>query len=223
MPVLKELRCIRAKVPLPWSIRNIEHIIVHSFFHCQRYSMMTSLRLRIVLNRLLDVVLSLQCPCKMKTSIHILTLRSLLQSSCHVPLHDHQSHDASWVLSLLVRSQSWVYFRLGFKVGPPPFVDLGVCLGLHELHELFKLAVLSEHSGDFYSMGVGFDEVGDCFVVHLLLLVMLGKLIVDVLDVDHVLFLGKFDGFVPVSLGTEHFCEKVVSFAFLVVVSSIIH
>ena len=72
-------------------------------------------------------------------------------------------------------------------------------------------------------MGVGFDEVGDCLVVHLLLLVMLGKLIVDVLDVDHVLFLGKLDGFVPVSLGAEHFCEKVVSFAFLVVVSSIIH
>lgn len=223
MSVFKELRSISAKVPLPWSIRNVEHIIIHSFLHRQRYGMMASLRLSIILNRLLDIVLSLQRSCKMETSIHILTLRSLLQRSCHIPLHDHQSHDASWVLSLLVRSQSWVYFRLGLKVGTPPFIDLGVCLGLHELHELFKLAVLCEHSGDFYSMGVGFDEVGDCLVVHLLLLVMLGKLIVDVLDVDHVLFLGKFDGFVPVSLGTEHFCEKVVSFAFLVVVSSIVH
>lgn len=93
---------------------------------------------------------------------------------------------------------------------------------MHESLQPVKISSLAEHSWDFNLVSFTKDKVSDGVFYLSNALEMLGQGVMSVFEIDSVVFLGDFNGFLPLSARLMELAQEVVPSALSVKVFSII-
>ena len=143
----------------------------------------------------------------METSLWIICFQRDLQGVLNITKDTENSDNTAVVCCFSVETKRVLEKTLGFKILSPPFVKVWFSLLLNEMLEPIEVSLVTKHSWNFNSMSVTQDEMLDGSFNLLDTFEVLGEGVVSVFQVNSVVLLGNFNGFVPLTTSLMQLAE----------------